>query len=141
MTLNNLLTALPPCDPASAERVDELLSRPGIRVERIVSSGQASPPGFWYDQAEGEWIMLLSGAAALRFEHERHTRLLAPGDCLDIPRTTATAWNGPRPAPPPSGSRCSIAAAPHGRPEGAMPARAQDAVVPSPCKVGLTTKA
>ncbi|AJA15634.1 cupin [Pseudomonas putida S12] len=85
MTLNNLLTALPPCDPASAERIDELLSRPGIRVERIVSSGQASPPGFWYDQAEGEWIMLLSGAAALRFEHEHHTRLLAPGDCLDIP--------------------------------------------------------
>lgn len=85
MAPNNLLTALPPCDPTSAERVDELLSRPGVRVERIVSSGQASPPGFWYDQAEGEWIVLLSGAAGLRFEHEHHTRLLAPGDCLDIP--------------------------------------------------------
>ena len=85
MTLNNLLTALPPCDPTRAECVDELLSRPGLRVERIVSSGQASPPGFWYDQAEGEWIVLLSGAAGLRFEHEQHTRLLAPGDCLDIP--------------------------------------------------------
>ncbi|EOG3621370.1 cupin [Pseudomonas putida] len=85
MIPNNLLAALPPCDPASAEHVDELLSRPGVRVERIVSSGQASPPGFWYDQAEGEWIVLLSGAAGLRFEHEHHTRLLAPGDCLDIP--------------------------------------------------------
>lgn len=85
MTPGNLLTALPPCDPTSAECIDELLSRPGLRVERIVSSGQASPPGFWYDQAEGEWIVLLSGAAGLRFEHEQHTRLLKPGDCLDIP--------------------------------------------------------
>ncbi len=95
MIPTNLLTALPPCDPTSSERVDQLLSRPGVRVERIVSSGQASPPGFWYDQAEGEWIVLLSGAAGLRFEHESHTRLLAPGDCLDIRRITATAWNGP----------------------------------------------
>ncbi|RCL21761.1 cupin [Pseudomonas sp. AFG_SD02_1510_Pfu_092] len=85
MTPTNLLTALPPCDPASAERIDPLLSRPGVRVERIVSTGQASPPGFWYDQAEGEWIVLVSGAAGLRFEHEDYTRLLAPGDCLDIP--------------------------------------------------------
>lgn len=54
-------------------------------MERIVSTGQASPPGFWYDQAEGEWVVLLSGAAGLRFEHEDHTRLLVPGDCLDIP--------------------------------------------------------
>ncbi len=85
MTLHNLLTDLPPCAATSAERVDELLSRPGIRVERIVSTGQASPPGFWYDQAEGEWVVLLSGAAGLRFEHEQYTRLLAAGDCLDIP--------------------------------------------------------
>ncbi|MEN5140483.1 cupin [Pseudomonas juntendi] len=85
MTPTNLLTPLPPCDPSRAEQVDELLNRPGVRVERIVSSGQASPPGFWYDQAEGEWIVLVSGAAGLRFEHEPHNRLLAPGDCLDIP--------------------------------------------------------
>jgi len=81
----NMLNTLPPCDPTAAERVDELLSRPGVRIERIVSSGQSSPLGYWYDQAEGEWIVLLSGAAGLRFEHENHTRLLQPGDCLDIP--------------------------------------------------------
>lgn len=85
MTVHNLLTNLPACAANSAERIDELLSRPGLRVERIVSTGQASPSGFWYDQAEGEWVVLLSGAAGLRFEHEDHTRLLAPGDCLDIP--------------------------------------------------------
>ncbi|NIE73445.1 cupin [Pantoea sp. Tr-811] len=85
MTATNLLTALPPCDPNTGEWVDDLLQRPGLRIERIVSSGQASPPGFWYDQAESEWITLLSGSAALRLEHEDFTRLLAPGDCLDIP--------------------------------------------------------
>ncbi|WDY55924.1 cupin domain-containing protein [Pseudomonas sp. PSKL.D1] len=85
MPLANVLHALPPCDPATAERVDDLLQRPGLRIERIVSSGQASPPGFWYDQDEGEWIVLLSGSAGLRLEHESHTRILAPGDCLDIP--------------------------------------------------------
>lgn len=51
MTPTNLLTTLPPCDPTCAEQVDELLSRPGVRVERIVSSGRASPPGYWYDQS------------------------------------------------------------------------------------------
>jgi cupin 2 domain-containing protein len=85
MLITNLLNALPPCDPAAAERVDELLQRPGLRIERIVSCGQASPPGFWYDQAESEWILLLTGSAGLRLEHEDYTRLLVPGDCLDIP--------------------------------------------------------
>jgi cupin 2 domain-containing protein len=85
MTPANVLTQLPPCDPTAAERVDELLQRPGVRIERIVSSGQSSPPGYWYDQAEGEWIVLLTGAAGLRLGHEDHTRLLEPGDCLDIP--------------------------------------------------------
>jgi len=85
MTTVNVLNTLPTCDPAGAERVDELLQRPGVRIERIVSCGQASPLGFWYDQAEGEWVMLLSGRAALRLEQEDYTRLLAPGDCLDIP--------------------------------------------------------
>jgi len=85
MTLTHLLSPLPPCDPASPEWVDELFKRPGLRIERIVSSGQSSPPGFWYDQAEGEWIVLLSGSAGLRLEQESHTRLLKAGDCLDIP--------------------------------------------------------
>lgn len=78
----NLLFPLP--DARAAERVDELFSRPGVRVARIVSFGQASPPGFWYDQTEGEWILLLAGAARLRFADEAEARLLRPGDCLDI---------------------------------------------------------
>jgi len=47
----NLLSPLP--DARAAEQVATLLTRPGLRVERIVSLGQASAPGFWYDQAAG----------------------------------------------------------------------------------------
>lgn len=66
------------------EQFDELLSRPGLRIERIVSLGQTSPPGFWYDQADGEWIVVLAGEARLRFEDEAQPRLLRPGDFADI---------------------------------------------------------
>ncbi len=78
----NLLSPLP--DARAAEAVDTLLTRSGLRIERIVSQGQASPPGFWYDQAEAEWVMLLAGAARLRFADEPEPRLLVPGDWLDI---------------------------------------------------------
>jgi len=80
----NLLASLP--DARVAEQVERLLTRPGLRVERIVSFGQASPPGFWYDQAEGEWLVLLAGAAKVRFAEELEPRLLRPGDWLDITR-------------------------------------------------------
>jgi cupin 2 domain-containing protein len=78
----NLLSPLP--DAAANEPVDTLLTRPGLRIERIVSHGQASPPGFWYDQAEGEWVLLVTGAARLRFADEIEARSLGPGDWVDI---------------------------------------------------------
>ena len=78
----NLLSPLP--DARTAEIVDILLSRPGVRIERIVSLGHASPPGFWYDQDEGEWVLLLAGAAQLRFADETEARRLAQGDFVDI---------------------------------------------------------
>ena len=67
-----------------AEQFVELLSRPGLRIERIVSSGRASPPGFWYDQPQAEWVILLQGEAALAFEGEPAPRVLKAGDFVDI---------------------------------------------------------
>ena len=91
----NLLSPLP--DARAAEIVDSLLTRPGLRVERIVSRGQTSPPGFWYDQEEGEWVLVLAGGARLRFEDETETRLLVPGDWLDIAprRRHRVEWTDP----------------------------------------------
>ncbi len=81
MQIQNLYAGLP-SNPEAGERFDALLARPGLRIERIVSSGQASPPDFWYDQAEAEWVVLLQGAARLRFADEASGRTLAPGDWL-----------------------------------------------------------
>lgn len=89
----NLFAQLPAALPQ--ELVTPLLERSGVRIERIVSTGQASPPDFWYDQEEHEWVLLLAGSAVLAFEDDR-TIDLAPGDCLEIPahvrhRVQATA--------------------------------------------------
>ena len=91
----NLLSPLP--DARAAEIVDILLNRPGVRIERIVSLGQASPPGFWYDQEEGEWVVLLAGAARLRFADEAEPRPLIPGDFIDIAphRRHRVDWTDP----------------------------------------------
>jgi len=78
------LLALPDDMGGTTERFEELLCRSGFRIERIISSGQASPPGFWYDQDVAEWVVLLSGAAELQFEDEAAPRKLVPGDWIDI---------------------------------------------------------
>lgn len=67
------------------EQVEELLRTDALRVERIVSHGHASPPDFWYDQKEREWVLLVAGRARLRFEGEGGTIELKPGDWVNIP--------------------------------------------------------
>ena len=91
----NLLSPLP--DATAAEQADALLTRPGLRIERIVSRGQASPPGFWYDQTEAEWVAVLTGSARLRFEDEANARVLDPGDWVEIPphRRHRVDWTDP----------------------------------------------
>ena len=81
--LSNLFAALP--GKQAGELMTELLSAAELRIERIVSTGQASPPGFWYDQEWNEWIALLSGSARLRLEGEPRPRAMGPGDFVNIP--------------------------------------------------------
>lgn len=81
--LHNLFEGI--AEAAVEERFDDLLKRPGLRIERIVSNGQSSPEGFWYDQAEGEFVLVLTGSAGLRLEHEAEVRVLGPGEFVDIP--------------------------------------------------------
>ena len=50
------------------EETAVLAELPGARVERIVSTGQASAPGFWYDQDQKEWVVVLAGSAGLTIE-------------------------------------------------------------------------
>lgn len=82
--------------PSADELVEQLAGRPGLRIERIVSHGQTSPPGFWYDQAEDEWVALLAGAARLAFPDGTELDL-APGDHVLLPsgRRHRVAWTDP----------------------------------------------
>lgn len=84
-TPSNLYAELPPAGPQ--EDFSILLARPGVRIERIVSDGHASPPGFWYDQDEDEWVMLAQGEGVLEYEGGARCTL-RPGDWLAIPAHT-----------------------------------------------------
>lgn len=76
-----------PHDVASrnAESFEALLTHQDVRIERIISTGQSSPPDFWYCQPQSEWVMLLQGSAGLRLEHEPDERVLQAGDFMNIP--------------------------------------------------------
>jgi cupin 2 domain-containing protein len=56
-----------------------------VRIERIVSKGHASPEGFWYDQDDDEWILILQGEARLRLADHASPVHLKPGDSLLLP--------------------------------------------------------
>jgi cupin 2 domain-containing protein len=93
--LINLLNDIP--KDLDEENFLELLNSGEFRVERIVSRGHASPPSFWYDQPEAEWILLLRGAAILEFEGDHEPLRLTPGDQVNIPphRRHRVAWTAP----------------------------------------------
>ena len=81
------------------EEFTELLARPGVRVERIVSTGQVTPADAPSDQAHDEWVLLLRGSASLWIDGDGE-RDLRPGDYLLIPahrihRVTRTAPSEP----------------------------------------------
>jgi cupin 2 domain-containing protein len=91
----NLLRDLPAA--AADEIADTLVGGPPVRIERIVSHGHQSPEGFWYDQNEAEFVVVLAGAARLRFADEAAARTLRPGDWLHIPahRRHQVEWTDP----------------------------------------------
>ena len=66
------------------ETILPLLQSGDIRIERIVSTGQVSPSGFWYDQEEHEWVVVLRGCGTVEYEDGTQTTL-TPGDHLHIP--------------------------------------------------------
>jgi cupin 2 domain-containing protein len=80
-----------------SEQITTLLASRHVRIERIVSRGHASPPGFWYDQPDSEWVVVLAGSAAVRFEGEPAPRELKRGDHLRIPAHSRhrVEWTAP----------------------------------------------
>lgn len=77
---NNLFTDLSSNLPD--EHFTTLLKATNVRIERIVSHGHASPEGFWYDQDQHEWVVVLQGAARLSMEGD--VKELKSGDYVNI---------------------------------------------------------
>ena len=91
--MTNLFADLPQHLPD--ELFTTLLDAKNVRIERIVSHGHASPDGFWYDQDQHEWVVVIKGAARLSFEGQ--TFEMKPGDALNIPAHTKhrVVWTTP----------------------------------------------
>jgi cupin 2 domain-containing protein len=79
----NLFTGL--ARKFTEEWITVIADKSGTKIERIVSGGHASPPGFWYDQDWTEWVLVISGMAGLLFRGEEAPRILGPGDYVEIP--------------------------------------------------------
>ena len=82
MMVKNIYSPSPESD---GEILEELLATDSVKIERIVSTGQTTPPGEWYDQEKDEWVVLLSGHARLLYESDRRMVELRPGDYVHIP--------------------------------------------------------
>ena len=83
MSTNNLFSGIPAKLPE--ELIEELVAQPSVRIERIISKGHASPNGFWYDQSEHEWVIVLQGEALLQLEGETEPVRLRSGDYINLP--------------------------------------------------------
>lgn len=91
----NLFDDLPASLPD--ELFQTLITGKHVHIERIVSHGHTSPEGFWFDQPRHEWVMVLKGAARLRFEWDDQAVEMRPGDSLHIPahRRHRVEWTTP----------------------------------------------
>ena len=59
-----------------------ILADGNTRIERIVSHGHVSPEGFWYEQDEDEWVLVLEGTARIGFADGSEVTLKKGGHLL-----------------------------------------------------------
>ncbi len=93
--IKNIFTEIPA--QGQQEFIETLLQTAHARLERIVSRGDHSPAGFWYDQEDDEWVILLKGSAGLSFAENEDVIVLHPGDYLTIRshQRHRVAWTDP----------------------------------------------
>jgi cupin 2 domain-containing protein len=79
------------------EVIEVVLKTGSFWLERIISAGQATPAGEWFDQETHEWVLLLTGGAGLLFENDPQVIILKPGDYVHIPahRRHRVEWTDP----------------------------------------------
>lgn len=80
---SNIFSDLP--DNTDEENVERLLSASDLTLQRIISRGQHTPDGQWYDQHENEWVILIKGAATLLIEEGHQLINMQAGDYVYLP--------------------------------------------------------
>lgn len=71
-------------DCGKPELFEEVLRRPGVQIERIISRGHTTPAAEPYVQNWDEWVLVLTGSARLKLAGSGE-RFLAAGEYLLIP--------------------------------------------------------
>lgn len=96
MLTQNIFTEIP-AEHSVSEVFEELVSAGRVKIERIISDRHSSPEGFWYDQEQDEWVMILRGSAGLVFERSDEVIKLNPGDWINIPahKKHRVEWTDP----------------------------------------------
>jgi cupin 2 domain-containing protein len=96
MEVRNVFSDLPA--DLKEEIPETIVENAGVRIERIVSLGHSSPPGFWYDQPHDEWVIVLRGAARIEFDEDKRGFDLIPGDHIMLPAHVRhrVEWTDPR---------------------------------------------
>ncbi len=94
MKPENIFESIP--EKFKDELFEQLISKDGFRIERIVSKGHTSPESGWYDQKQDEWVILLKGKAVLSFENQNDVSL-KQGDYINIPahKKHRVSWTAP----------------------------------------------
>ena len=115
--MNNLFSDIP--DDLPDELLETLLDADCVRIERIVSHGHTSAEGFWYDQEQHEWVVVLKGAARLQFDDDDKLVEMGPGDYVNIPahKRHRVEWTTPE--------EPTVWLAVHQRPVGSLPRKDQ----------------
>jgi len=83
MKKSNIFTNIP--NKINQEVFEDIVSNKNIKIERIISHGDITPKGEWYDQDTNEWVMLMQGEAILSFEDDKSSIKLTAGEYINIP--------------------------------------------------------
>ncbi len=92
---DNIFNKLP--SAKKGEVFEKMISRKGVKIERITSLGQVTPPGRWMKSRRNEWVILLKGKAKLRFRGTGQILEMKPGNHVFIPAGTShrVEWTAP----------------------------------------------
>ncbi len=95
MEVKNIFSDIPVETPN--EILETIIESHQFKIERIISRGQSTTDGYWYDQEKNEWVLVLKGNAGLLFEGSEEIVIIKTGDYINIPahKKHRVEWTDP----------------------------------------------